>query len=272
MKRQKGYALLIVMLLMVIAAMVELAISKEQTKRNANLKAIAWSRALQQVCSAADTYTTRKWETLSSATATPIPITSLVGIPPLTNDTLATLEGVTLHASITMLPAGCSLANFNCKADVRVWTGKLPGADSDSLALGSAIVRRIGDLAGISLATNPAVFVSRKGSRTDANPTGIAGAVLLRCGEVNAPTPETTLRGNEAMSGQLNAGGNDVSFPNAGTTVTQITETAGAACSDVNRFAMDGSGRYMYCNGSSWQPTAKQVTVEVTEDVFEFAN
>lgn len=93
-------------------------------------------------------------------------------------DTLATLEGVTLHAS-AMLPVKCSLANFNCKADVRVWTGKLPGADGDSVALGSAIVRRIGDLAGISLATNPGAFVSRKGLRTDANPTGIAGAVLL---------------------------------------------------------------------------------------------
>jgi hypothetical protein len=270
--QQRGYALFIVMLLITIASIIVLMISREKTKRDANIKAIAWSNALRQVCSAADTYSTRNWSTVSAAASTQIAISALKGIPPLTSDTLVTLRGVTLHASVTMSPTGCDPSAFACKGDVRVWTEPLPGTVADRQALGNAIVRRIGDLAGISLPTNPSVFLSRKNARSDTNPTGLAGAVLVRCGEVNVSTSEAGVRGNTAMTATLDAGGYDMTFPNAGTSVARITETAGSSCSDVNRFAMDSTGRYMYCDGNTWKTTAKQVTEETTTVTYEYTN
>ena len=88
MKKQRGSALLAVMMLLIVLGLFVKATKQEQVRRDYALKGIAWSNALQQVCHAADTYATRNWSTVSATPATVLPMSVLAGIPPLTADTL----------------------------------------------------------------------------------------------------------------------------------------------------------------------------------------
>lgn len=62
------------------------------------------------------------------------------------------------------------------------------------------------------------------------------------------------------MTGALNAGGKNLKFPDLDTGVVQINPAPGAGCTDLNQFALDATGRYMYCDGSTWQSAAMPIT------------
>lgn len=269
MRRQNGSAILAVMLLIMIAAMMFQMSHLEQQKRDHAVQAISWSKALQQVCQSADTYATRNWSAVSAQPTTSLTMANLIGVPPLTSDAVATLNGIAVNAQVIMTPAGCDAAANQCRTDVRVWTGALPGTAAQRSSLANAVVKRVGDLASQSLPEDPSLFVARNVSRTDPNPTGISGAVMVRCGEVNLPTTDTGLRGNVQMTGALNAGGNDLKMPDLDAGGVQINEISGAACTELNRVALDASGRYMYCDGSVWKSAALPVTQIQTENFYQ---
>jgi len=266
--KSRGSALVVVMILLIIASITLQMTRKEQGARDRVLHAIAWSNALQQVCDSADTYATRNWSAIVAQPTTLLTMTNLIGVPPLTSDVVATLSGITITASVTMSPVGCDPATNQCRSDVRVWTGALPGTSVEREQLSSAIVQRIGDLASLSLDANPAQFVSRNRARIDANPGTVGGAVLVRCGEVNIATNQAGVRGNASMTGALNAGGKNLKFPDLDAGVVQINIAPGAVCSDVNQFALDATGRYMYCDGSTWQSAAMPVTQVQTTHLY----
>lgn len=266
-KSQRGSAILLLMMLMCVASLAMLHITKERKQRDAKLEAMAWSNALKQVCAAADTYATRNWSVVSVQPTTTLTTADLAGVPPLTGDVAATLAGVAVTSSISMSPVGCDAMAGLCRPDVHVWTGALPGTDAKRQALGNAIVKRVGELASIALPENPSLFVARNHSRTDPNPSNIAGAVLLRCGEANNLSSDSGVRGNATMSGMLSAGSNNLTSPELGAGVAQINLAPGAACTEQNSFALDGTGRYMYCDGATWQSAAKPVIEQRTQHV-----
>jgi len=266
--KSRGSALVAVMVLLVIAALTLQMTRKEQLARSRILQAISWSNALQQVCYSADTYATRNWSTVVAQPTTVLTMANLTGVPPLTSDVVATLSGIAISASVTMSPIGCDPVANQCRSDVRVWTGALPGTSVERDQLSNAIVQRIGDLSSLSLDANPAQFVSRNSARIDPNPSGVGGAVLVRCGEVNIASNQAGMRGNAAMTGALNAGGNNLKFPDLDTAVVQINLAPGAGCTTPNQFALDAAGRYMYCDGSTWLSAAKPITQVQTINLY----
>lgn len=252
-----------VMILLVIGGLYLNMIQRETNTRNTNLQAIGLAEAMKQVCAAADTYSTRNWSTLSTSQTTNLSIAQLRGTPPLTADTLTTLQGVPLFSSINMLPAGC--LSTQCKADIHIWTGGFTSAGAANNGLASAIARRIGRLASVSLPESPTIFMAWRGTRTDPNPTGQAAAVMIRCGDANNPTQEASIRGNTQLTNSWSVGNQSItSNKTTGTNVTQISGIASGTCSQVNALAMDNTGRYFYCDGSSWQPTAVPVQQYIT--------
>lgn len=257
------------MVLLMIAAITLRIYRSEQTDRDQSLQGVAWANALQQVCDAADTYATRNWPAVSAQPTTTLPMAPLVGIPPLTMDIATTLDGATVTATVIMSPAGCSAAADTCRADVRVYTGALPGTAAQRYALANNIVRRVGDLASQSLPENPAVLVNRKSQRTDPNPSNVAGAVMLRCGEANVGTTDTGLRGNRQMTNALNSGDHNLTFNDVDTSTMQINVSAGTTCSQQNQVALGTTGRFMYCNGATWQSAAMPITQTKTTHTFQ---
>jgi prepilin-type N-terminal cleavage/methylation domain-containing protein len=275
MKRVRGFTLLEMTVVLIIAAVIVYALSNGLNAYDRSRRAAAWGAQMDEVVSALEAYGTRyRAQLVNGQPIAGYADTSAPTIAELSADanggllppgfSAVPIPGGAYVISVTVTPAGC--APNDC--DLQYWVyGNQPARRLTSNAVDFELAAR----AAAAIRANRGgwsegdAFRGIAGAWTLANPTetapgagdgtvGLLGALAsYRSGLL---AQYLRVDGSNQMAADLNVGGNDII--NAVNTNTQqvtftSTATAGGACTTANQITAGADGVPLICLSSAWR-------------------
>lgn len=269
--KESGSAILFLLIFIAVMSIYAVHTRKINKETESEILARQFSDNLQQICSAAETKSTREWASILTTGGAEWSIDDLRGTPPLPNDFIASLNGASASAKILLSPSGC--ISSACLADIRITTTSLLKNGLGDMALVGRITKRLGKNAYVSTPENPAVFQGQTASLQETNSTGTAGSILFKCGEANSQNNTLSMKGNTKLEGAWGVGGHDITgISQAQANKIELGNTASGACTEQNAVELGPDGLIYRCDGNQWISASKQTTNTVTEDVYQTVN
>lgn len=271
--KENGSAVLFLLIFIAVMSIYAIHTRKFNKDTDSEILARQYSDNIQQICSAAETKSTREWAAILASGGADWSIDDLRGTPPLPNDFTAALNGATASAKVLLSPSGC--VSSSCLADIRVSTTSLLKNGIADMALVGRVTKRLGKNAYVSTPDNPAIFQGQTASLQESNSTGVAGAILYKCGEANTQNNTLSMKGNTKLEGAWGVGGHDITgISQAQASQIELGNTAAAAgaCTEQNAVELGPDGLIYRCDGSNWVSASKQTTNTVSEDVYQTVN